>query len=404
MIKANSYLDSWHDEDVCESAVAPFVKTEVMMGRGPQADGPPVKPRMIQAYATNATAYKFGQEFYSMQKALAATFNGEPIVIDGVEFRLTYTGGLNGDDLAAWAEALNPTWTFYERDGKNWDATMQAMHIEWALSAYSLVCPELAEFANSCRVVRGVFFDRKANIRVKYKAKDTRKSGHNDTSSGNTLINFGILVDSILSLPYAQRPTVVAAVAMGDDLLAAGDFRPGFEDLMSGFESALGIVPEARAFDNIFDVTFISGRWYPAIGGGYVFGPILGRMLAKLFWSTSQLARTKPHAWASTVAEAFMPFFGNAVGLRSWLLRHMTTNERVKHDKMHYHLEGTKSIDWDFYFPYFYGMGLADQVDFAYFVESIPRRQYTLIDHPFTTQVMEVDCEGVLERPTHRRL
>jgi hypothetical protein len=96
-----------------------FIKREVLAKM-------PTKARLIQGNYNEATAYEHPDEYAAISSALK-----EPLQLNlgGVSFTLQYAGGLTHDELSDlftdwWAQA-GPGAVLDERDGKNWDATMQ---------------------------------------------------------------------------------------------------------------------------------------------------------------------------------------------------------------------------------------------------------------------------------------
>lgn len=107
------------------SALKTFIKREGGHAR-------PKKGRLIQGYATLHAQELCAREFRCFQKALCAMFD-----INGYELRpgvfVTFGSGLNSVDMARWAKNAMARYArpvFYERDGKNWDSTMQRQHHE----------------------------------------------------------------------------------------------------------------------------------------------------------------------------------------------------------------------------------------------------------------------------------
>jgi len=98
----------------------------------------PTKARCIQYYQNLATQSQFGPEFYAIQKAYGKVCQRFE-VYPGI--RVTIATGMNANDLGRWADAVLvdiPCPMFYERDGKNWDASQQREHHEnkmWFFSA-----------------------------------------------------------------------------------------------------------------------------------------------------------------------------------------------------------------------------------------------------------------------------
>jgi hypothetical protein len=163
---------------------------------------------------------------------------------------------------------------FYERDGKSWDATMQRFHHDLKMRVYRAYSRELAEFVDRGFVATGMAGFPDGVLR--YRINGTVKSGHNDTTLGNSLINAMIALEACCILGIEAEILVA-----GDDLLIATAVDPS---QLSAIEATFGIVPDARVFRDYIDVSFISGCWLRA-DGGFKFCPKLGRLFAKLWWT-----------------------------------------------------------------------------------------------------------------------
>lgn len=260
-------VKSVEEDEVLPGVVHAMVKRESGHER-------PSRPRLIQYYPNLATQAAFGPEFFALQKAYTYIFRRREMA-KGV--RVTFASCMNAGDLGDWmAEVLNevPDPHFYERDGKNWDSTMQREHLELRLEAYACAGPAFAAFVRAGYKVRG----KAPKGDLRYTLVGTVKSGHNDTTLGNSLVNAAIAVEAMVAC--GLRGDVIVA---GDDLLTVvhGDFD---EVALARAEAEYGIVPEYRKFHDARDVSFVSGVWFNA--GRWVFMPKPGRLVARLFWST----------------------------------------------------------------------------------------------------------------------
>lgn len=235
----------------------------------------PTKARGIQYYVNLCTQALFGAEFFSLQKSWTSWFCRRDV---GHGVRLTFASGMNATALGEWMRevlASNPNTHFYERDGKNWDSTMQRPHLELRLAAYACAGDDFARFVRAGFDVKG----KVPRSGLAYRLRGTVKSGHNDTTLGNSIVNGGIIVEVMWALGLTGD-----IIITGDDALVAisGDFD---EHCFARHEATFGIVPEYRKFTNPMDVSFISGVWFPSSPSHWAFVPKPGRLLARLFWS-----------------------------------------------------------------------------------------------------------------------
>jgi len=288
-VKQRLIMKSVDDDAILADRVKMMVKREL-------ASKYPSKARGIQYYVNLATQALFGPEFYALQKAYTAWFQRRDV---GNGIRVTMASGLNATDLGEWMKAVMetiPNPHFYERDGKSWDATMQAAHLAVRMAAYDLAGEDFCAFVASGFSVTGNY----ARGALKYKLFGTVKSGHNDTTLGNSLVNMAIAVCAMRVC--GLRGDIIVA---GDDLLIVveGDFD---EAALAAAERACGIVPEFRKFSNPSDVSFISGVWFPA-ADTWLFMPKPGRLLARLFWSVRPPPPKRRQAFLNSIVLGLMP-------------------------------------------------------------------------------------------------
>lgn len=274
LVKQEAIAGSVRLDEVLPSRVKNMVKREHQSTK-------PKKARCIQFYKNLATQAEFGPEFTSLQKAYCKSWRRRKHGYDDV--RVTIGSAMNSKQLGDWMEDVLSDYSdphFYERDGKAWDATMGPIHHKLKMRAYSKMPQPFQDFVDSCYKVRGTGVYRDGS-RLVYSVDGTVKSGHNDTTLGNCIVNAMIAAEACKRLGLKADIIVV-----GDDLLVIveGDFD---EHALAEEEAALGIKPEYRKFDDVEDVSFISGHWVTLRRGGYIFAPKLGRLLARLHWTTT---------------------------------------------------------------------------------------------------------------------
>jgi hypothetical protein len=317
-----------HDP-VRPNRVKAFVKREVY-------HKPARKARLIQGYSTLATQERCAREFTCFQKALSMVFGvqgGGREVFSGIY--LSFASGANGVDLSVWMSlALDRCQgrpMFYERDGKNWDATMQRPHHELKLAFMRVVSPRLAAFVDASYSVKGVV---RAQVgRIVYRLEGTVKSGHNDTTSGNSLVNGLIAAESMRSC--GLRGSIIVA---GDDLLTVVDGDFDCERLIAA-ESGYGIIPEARKFSDVSDVHFISGCWLAVARNPtrYIFAPLLGRLLCRLWWTTNPPGRKRLADYLYSVSSGLLatcrdlPMYREFVTMHGVLRGSLITTDRLRY-------------------------------------------------------------------------
>lgn len=287
-------------EKIRPSNVRSFVKREVY-------HKVPTKARLIQGYFNLSTQELRAREFTTFQKALCRALDDFEI---SPGIFVTVASGMNADSLARWMTRVSSsTIWFYERDGKNWDATMCLVHHLLKLSY--IPDPKLRQFIDACFSVVG--FAGRGDV-IKYRLEGTVKSGHNDTTSGNSLVNALILVEMCVAL--GLRGSIIVA---GDDALVAVSRGKPDLDSMVKFESELGIIPEARIFFSPLDVSFISGCWLRK-RDGFLFVPLLGRLLCRLWWTVNPPSRRNSSNYRFSVVAGLKPACGSVPAYREFLV------------------------------------------------------------------------------------
>jgi hypothetical protein len=383
--KQQDFLQSIQMDQVLPAKVKAMIKFE-------SGEAFPSRPRLIQMYPNKATQAAFGPVFYALQKAVMEVFNR--LSLDAL-IDLTFASGMNNVAIADWMEtnvAAGCT-HFYERDGKNWDSTMQAIHLNFRDVLYDSISPDLGVFARACRGVQGwgLFLEGV----LKYFVYGTVKSGHNDTTLGNCLINGAITYECFRHL--GQRCSIIVA---GDDLLVAvwGDFDA---NLIIARERALGIIPVARKFRSPFDVSFISGVF---IGDGerIHFTPKPGRLISRLWWAVNPPKAQDLPGYHRGVARGLLPACSGLPVVRVWLHRADTPGAAsivdwvVKSQSYEGHQEwGDGVLE---HFAARYGVGVCEVLDCERWLEGLPFEP-AILSHPVLDAIMRVDLADLMTRP-----
>lgn len=269
---------------------------------------PPTKARCIQFYPNLATQAEFGPEFTSLQKAWGKT-------MQRAEFgtcKVTFASGMNAKELGEWLSDVlqdyRDPW-FYERDGKNWDSTLGAEAQAVKDQAYEFAGDAFCTFVHNSSIVEGLGCYK--NGRLKYKLNFTTKSGHNDTTLGNNIVNAAITVMSF----QGRKCDIIVA---GDDLLVIveGDFDC---DAIVEREKAYGIKPEAYKYHHYEDVSFISGLFATTNDGKILFVPKPGRLIQRLFWTVHPPPPKRVRGYRRGVALGLLPTCGGMPIIGDWL-------------------------------------------------------------------------------------
>lgn len=375
-----------HDK-LLPGVVKAFVKREVGLD-------PPKKARLIQGYPNDRTKVEVAPEFVLFQKAIVSVCKFYELH-PGVT--ITIASGFSGPDLADWmvdatSRCVRPF--FLERDGSAWDATMQRMHHDTKLFYMRVVSPRLCEFVESGFTVKGSVSSSSGWLN--YKLFGTVKSGHNDTTSGNSLINALICADALRAI--SARGHVIVA---GDDALIVvdGDFDL---DGYVAVERELGIVPKARKFDCVEDVSFISGVWIPA-GASYIFAPMLGRLLAKLWWTVTPPAAKDFENYRHSVVSGIRPSVGHLPLYREFLDLHDFTRAKIiAIDKWKFspYLADQPTVESDVVLGYFarrYHLSHRELSAFCDFLTRLPAVP-SFVAHPVSDVILRRDLADLADR------
>lgn len=351
------------------------------------------KARGIQMYANLATQAEFAVEYTSIQKAVTRLFDGSKDFGRGV--RVSFASGMNALELGAWMDDVylnlrNPH--FFERDGKNWDACMQREHQDLKNQLYGVAGQRFLDYVNEQFKVLGTA--RTPGGTFAYELDGTTKSGHNDTTTGNSIVNAAIAYEAMVTMRLTGR-----IIVAGDDLLVAveGDFD---EDEFADIERGFGIEPEYAKFKSWSDVSFISGIWMPG-RTGFVFCPKPGRLLPRLFWTTKSVSRKKVRAWRHSVASGLRPTCGNLPIIGAWLGKNDPGGTAVEHGKdFHIYRDVHHEVDrhtLEQYFSSRYRVTVEELRECEEWIRNIPIER-GLVRHPVLERMADVDNADVDKR------
>lgn len=377
-VKRAAIRKSVLEDLIMPDKVKAMIKIEV-------AHEPLKRARLIQFYKNLATQALFAPEFAALQAAVSHHYCRRtlPGQVD-----VTIACGMNALALGQWMteSVRRGAVAFYERDGKNWDATMRHEHAAFRYRVYGLFDPLLAHFAAQCENVRGLATCRDGVVR--YLMRATVKSGHNDTTLGNSIINAAIAY-------YACRALGLRAsiLVMGDDLVVALYDEATCEDLMRE-EAAMGIKPEARMFYDPEDVSFISGL-FARCGEEYFFVPSPGRLLARLFWTTRKVARRLEVDYLNGVSRCLTPICATMPIVRVFVFAADSGGEACKTDKG-YLFRGVEQFDADLrpWFERRYGLDPQQCRALEACLWQLPRAPL-ILKHPLLDAILERDLVDI---------
>jgi hypothetical protein len=223
---------------------------------------------------------------------------------------------------------------YVEVDFRNYDAHNSAGHFWASFDFYAAAVSGLSDevqrrylqFVIDCYVSRLSYDNDESSLRAR--VYGTTRSGHNDTSLGNTLR--AIAMDAQVAQVFLRRGQSYHALLAGDDGLKVVTHVPVEADVNTIMTQEIneaylrmGMSSKTKVWDDLEDASFLSGVWAYSDGGAWRFLSKPGRLLAKLFWAHPAPAPVNYIGWRHQVAEATLRAGRHIPGIRVWLERHL---------------------------------------------------------------------------------
>jgi len=237
-------------------------------------------PRSIQD-KNPAYLVAVGPTVATLQKSICSVFSSDD--------NLFIASGSNFETMGAWTERyINMGWTVHENDFTRFDSTIGIQLLNIQFDLFKLAgCPmHVLNLLRKQLVTHG----RNKQGTIHYRVPGTVQSGVSNTSIGGSLMNMVLLYYAfgrVLDSPTTQ----LAIMVLGDDSIICTE-KP--VDLQS-VESTLilsGMKPKITRRDNPFDIEMCSAVLVPT-SEGRIFLPKLGRILAKTFYTTSNVLQQR---------------------------------------------------------------------------------------------------------------
>jgi hypothetical protein len=211
-----------------------FIKDEVLV---PPYEGSISNkyPRGIQGLACPTTNIALGPFMHTVSKSFSAQFGS----------KLSYSSGRNPVELGEWFNQRTlDGYTFYEDDFSEYDSTQGQGAHECEMAVYRLYDPPSCA-VNALKAQRTTVGFSK---HFKYTCAFTRKSGDQNTSIGNTIVNFAAHVGAMAAYTAkTNRDVDYMMLGLGDDnLLAVKNVGDDFCEFMDGYIRKLGLVPKFK--------------------------------------------------------------------------------------------------------------------------------------------------------------
>ena len=223
-------------------------------------------PRGIQG-GTDATNVTIGPWIYAFSKELSRVWNKDHF--------LYYTSGESAESLGSW---LRYTTHYIENDFTRFDSTLNKHLLDVEMLVYKKAgCPPsiLKVLRLNTTKTRG-----STPHGVRYSVDATRRSGDQNTSIGNSMING--LIHAFALNRCGIGPHRFNMAVLGDDNLICINTEIDV-DAFSRWFRLVGLRPNIKITRNPNLVEFCSSRFWPT-PEGRVLGPKIGRFLAKIGW------------------------------------------------------------------------------------------------------------------------
>lgn len=398
--------------DSCDNgSLNSFLKMEVY--REKMIGKLPAKARLIQAYRNEHASFCEVHKYQSFAHSLKVV-SAQTHLINGVKYTIRYASGMSHDDISNFVNdceqlrAAYHTSFYYERDGVNWDASRGKSVMLYLHTILRSIDTVLGDHFYGGIKCKGTAIVKKKMI--KYVVDGTRKSGHQDTSSGNSADNMETVYQAVLLWPTTLRDALreVRGLVLGDDLWVIYYFDAKidpillYDSCMNG-DKACGVEPEARVFDNVFDTSFISLSFYPTFDGRVAAGPKIGRMLSGLLWTHHAIPAKYLKRYRTEVCQPFLPMYKDCPLIGSWLRQHISSthvansfiDQLLSHSVNQYLSKGVE-IDWNNYFSSRYGLLPGWERGIVRDMRSAP--PYSIIQNAVTDIIIDQDLCDIGDR------
>jgi hypothetical protein len=314
-------------------------------------------------------------------------------------------------EVVTYVGTLGDESTDCERDASRWDAHCHPAMMAFIAFIYEQLMPDEKTFI-------GEMYERATRrrtgvtkLRAKYSVDGTVQSGDGDTTGGNTFCHLAMKMrclymiirhvlgisglishELVMALPYR-------AIVMGDDDAEVSTTQ--FMGLIPRLFERMGTMAGHKLVTEVrtpYTLEFCSGLFYPFENGSHVFGPKVGRVLAKTFYSRTSYNRTKQLRWVRGVCKSLEKASSMVPVLRVIVrqLLHLTAGHVIIHDKqtirhfetVHFHEADSATMH---FVEQRYGFTQAQVLALEKWlidnVTDIP----CVVEHPMLTRMLEVD-------------
>lgn len=402
-------------EDFAE--IKAFVKREHMVKSGPECLED-IDPRLIQG-RTPEYQVATGPWTLAFSKYLAKEWG--PDNTSGI----LYSSGLNANQMGAWFDSCIERWKdadfeICEDDCSRWDGSLVPAAIRYELGFYDTYHSPPKRVSQALHCQEKSFGHTPHG--VKFSVDGTRKSGDGNTSSGNSLLNAhthaSVIVESYCeqsidpmancqSYPHINMEAcrnqvplkdLVDMSILGDDNIMIGH-GPTLRHLASSTPNKLcrfGLRPKFKLV-NRYTAEYCSGRFWPSTQGT-IWGPKIGRVLAKSFYAVQNIPPQEYASWLKAVCLGFVkdvshiPILRVVVARTLDMLTFVSAKPTSEEHRMHAIAPGQPTGETYIMLNQLYGL-TKQQIDDI--ENAILLNFHTLpfdFDHPLLNQIVEIDC------------
>jgi hypothetical protein len=375
-----------------------------------------------------------GPYVFSVTTQLKRIFNFANIRVNGFAMVIGY----NAEEIGAMFEAayhymvaLHGSVVVVCKDASNWDGSLSQYAIAEELAVYRTNFPLKEDHPFQQYIYDAMRAQLKTKLETRngviYKFSGRRKSGDNNTTGGNSLLNGGATVTALSRLGLRPGIDSVTFVGGDDDLsLLPGNCAKLADEMVKLLNKESGLVLKTEFYSSMYRADFYSGRMYPAYTQSthetvWVYGPKIARALCKTFYCRGQqhvANGEKKLKWLKGVALG-MNYSWNFIpvlrAVKQTILNHTKQVDAIpiileKHKPLSTALHECCDQTWDMVAAV-YGVSQDDVLQLESEILQAHQLPF-LIQHPVINAMVQVDMPDepaiepaiidLLEQPTHR--
>jgi hypothetical protein len=300
-----------------------------------------------------------------------------------------------GKQVSIWIH--NYPGTYFIDDVSNMDGNVQNAHLYPHYALYDNICPQMAKHARAAHRFTGFVKMKTALQIVVYGCEATVKSGAQDTSSGQTSRR----IDSFVRCLYGLGVTVIVGYAFGDDLwiIMLGNL-PTLEQLQI-LQAACGWKTKGVYLFDPTHTDFLCCGFVPDVQNDYAMVPLIGKQLAKLFWTWRRIPNSRRGSYVHQVAESMIPRYAGFKFVIAWLKWHLAVPCKKPYrlpldfvPQPAHHC----ALRWADFVMRRYGLPLPSQEDIDCFTR-VPPSATAVLYNQWALSVMEHDLADPAARP-----